>query len=190
MNIKNDIRILGTMAHEGYAETAYQIELIKPLRNNNWQEAINISDKHIKGNESDHYPYSMMAQFYYNLSNYEKAIEYANKSLSCVKDWSPAIRTLILAYNKMGNIKEAYNSALKAIKIYEENPPTNLSNKTIIFFKIMRIFINILSFIPGLKRLKEAANTTWEIEYNGIKRFHEWTLGYVLWCKKEHPEII
>jgi tetratricopeptide (TPR) repeat protein len=164
----------------------YQLELAKALRENNFNKAIEISKRQLKGNDFDFDPYSMISKCYYSLGNYKEAIENAKKALSCEKDYQPAIQIIVLSNDKIGNIREAYNYANQSIELYEKNPP-KLDKNEMVIVKVVGRIINILSAIPKFKRFKVNPENLIKFEFDEMNKFYDWAVRYVLRCKQEYP---
>jgi tetratricopeptide (TPR) repeat protein len=189
MTTKSDVHFLKDMFHEGTWHHKYQKELIKPLRENDWQKAIDISEKYIKGNEWDFYPYSMMSSFYYQLKKYAESIDFGKRALSYDQNCMTAIKYITLSNNKLGNIKEAYLFSNQYLELYVENPLKNHKIAALIY-KSFEFIVNILSFLPRYKKFKGKSKEIVYQEFNEMNNFYNWSLKYISWCKTNYSEII
>jgi len=73
----------------------YQFELFKALRDNDYKKVITISKNKLKGNEFDFEPLYEISRSYYFLGDYDKAIEFGLKSVSCSNDFQLALQILL-----------------------------------------------------------------------------------------------
>jgi tetratricopeptide (TPR) repeat protein len=145
--------------------------LLLAIRDGRYNEAIKIAKEQLSNDPKDVAAHFSIAQAYESTGEYSKALFHITECLNALPDSFEALTLAARCASRMEKHEEAYKYAESALK---DGRDPNLPGT-------IRIVFNLLSYIPGLKRIRDTNNTV----VQAYAKQTQWLRDYVNWYKKK-----